>query len=335
VTNITAGKQKGRPPGRASGRSDSTNRSGSTPNTRKDIESSRASLIEELLQPYVLYKNPANGEWRVRCPFHYDVEGDGSINPGKRVYICFRCVGRSFSEVVECLLAREANGFVPAWLMEPLRTGCRSSSFSRPTGPPSAPVLAAWHKHLLLPRNADRLAYLTGPSRLLTVETVERFEIGWSEEFEFYSIPIYDRSGELYTFNRYRLNRKPKMLCRRGDHVTLYPWSVLEKVRKGDLLVVCEGHWDALLLNQLGVPAITGGGANVWKPEWSVVLRNLGARVVVIYDCDESGRAGRRKPLSGIPGSRAIDLAPSRTDGYDVTAYLRTHTVDQLLGAVR
>ncbi len=287
-----------------------------------------------LLEPYVIYKNAESGEWRIRCPFHADVEGDCSVNVRKDAYFCFRCGGGPLSAIFECLLLRAANDFVPSWLSELLRTGHRSPSPGpAPSGPPSAAVLAAWHNHLL--RNADRLAYLTGPSRLLTVETVKRFELGWSKEHRFYSIPIYDRSGDLVSFNRYRPNGKPKMLNRRGSRATLYPWSVLSTVEKGDLLVVCEGHWDALLLNQLGVPAITGGGANVWKPEWSVVLRMLGARVVVIYDCDESGRLGRRKPLSGLPGSRAIDLHPKRDDGYDVTGYLGSHTVDQLLGAVR
>lgn len=335
MTNTTAGKQKGQPR-RADlssyqyDRSTGEGRPGDQPDdTRKNTRVDRTSLLE----PYVIYKNDESGEWRLRCPFHWDVEGDASINIQRSVFICFRCADWSFSDVMACLFLRDARGFVPGWLHEPLRGSVSSGHRPPPDRPPDVPILAAWHNHLLC--SSEPLAYLTGPERLLTLDTIERFEIGWNREFKFYSIPIYDRSGELYSFKRYRRFKKPKMLNRRGDTATLFPWSAVRGLKRGDLLVVAEGEWDAMLLNQQGIPAVTGGGANVWRREWSIILRNLGVRVVVVYDCDESGREGRRKPLGGIPGSRAIDLAPSRHDGYDVTQYLRTHTVDELLAVAR
>lgn len=332
MTHNIAGKQKGQPRGADLSTGlpvpypTTTTRSGTRENSGTDTAS--------LLEPYVIYKNDASGEWRLRCPHHWDVEGDCSLNLDRAVYQCFRCGRRGFfSELLAMLATREAEGFVPAWLSEPLRGSASPGHRPPPDGPPSAAILAAWHNHLL--RSSDPLAYLTGPERLLTLDTIKRYGIGWNGEFKFYSIPIYHRSGELHSFKRYRRHRKPKMLNRRGDSLTLFPWSALRGLKRGDLLVVAEGEWDAMLLNQHGVPAVTGGGANVWRREWSVILRNLGVRVVVIYDCDESGREGRRKPLGGIPGSRAIDLAPSRTDGYDVTQYLRTHIGDELLAVVR
>lgn len=294
---------------------------------RKPSEQSQLSLLE----PYVIYKSEESGEWRIRCPFHFDVAGDCSVNVRNGKFHCFACEQSGTTSGLFTYLRGQPE---PPWLSEPLRGGTPSSSRSPvPSGPPSAGAVAGWHRALL--NDPERLAYLMGPKRMLTLETIKRFEIGWNRGFKCYPIPIYDNTGQLYSLMKYRPNGDPKMLYRRGDHASLFPWAVLRTVKRGDLLIVCEGHWDAMLLNQLGVPAVTGGGASIWRDLWSVVLRRIGVRVVVIYDCDESGREGRRKPLRGIPGSRAIDLGPSRDDGYDVTDYLGTHLVDELLAVIR
>ncbi|MEO6857368.1 MAG: hypothetical protein ABI323_02095 [Solirubrobacteraceae bacterium] len=50
-----------------------------------------------------------------------------------------------------------------------------------------------------------------------------------------------------------------------------------------------------------------------------------GRQVIIVMDCDEQGRtaaAAIANRLSSISDARAIDLAPDRNDGYDLTDWL-------------
>lgn len=60
------------------------------------------------------------------------------------------------------------------------------------------------------------------------------------------------------------------------------------------LVIITEGEWDRVILEQHGFHAVTGtAGATTWKDEWSKLFDNLD--VVILYDKDEAGSRGARK----------------------------------------
>ena len=101
------------------------------------------------------------------------------------------------------------------------------------------------------------------------------------------TLPVYDIAGGVVNLQRRKLGKGQPFRGLTGHETTLYPVSVLT----GDgLICVPEGEFDCLVLNQLGVPAVTGtGGAGTWKCEWTEALR--GHEVAVVYDCDAEGRS--------------------------------------------
>lgn len=115
-------------------------------------------------------------------------------------------------------------------------------------------------------------------------------------------------------------NGKPiKMVGPRNTPAELYP-----EVPPGRTLIVCEGEFDALLLRQKGLPAVTSTASTSWKPEWDVHTRDR--RVAVLYDSGSLDLAERRAAelvAAGAAHAWAVDLGLGH--GEDVTDWFITY----------
>ncbi len=150
-----------------------------------------------------------------------------------------------------------------------------------------------------LSSTAKWIAYLL-TERGLSYETVVRYNLG-CDEYRI-TIPVYC-SGSVANIRRYLPGGKPKMVNHRmGDsRPALYPESVLESLEPGDRLIICEGEFDCLLLNQHGFKAITNtGNAGVWFEEWTDLLVGMCSDypITIMYDVnDKKEDYGQRMAL--------------------------------------
>lgn len=113
--------------------------------------------------------------------------------------------------------------------------------------------------------------------------------------------------------------RKPKMLAANGTSRALWPSP---ETVKGAILLVVEGEPDAISATELGYPTVGLPGAGKFDPSWPARLVTGRSRVVLVGDCDEVGRGRMRSVAEQVTkfGGNAylIDLAPDRSDGYDL-----------------
>lgn len=191
----------------------------------------------------------------------------------------------------------------------------------------------------------DVLRFLT-EERGLTIETLKKYHIAQSvkqekhwltgvlEPKKYVLIPIFDEQGNLiagrnYLLPAYRGEKDPKIkFAWPKSTVTLYPVSSL----RHETLVITEGEWDALLLNQHGIPAITStGGSNYSFKTFAPLLK--GKTLYICYDCDDAGRKGAEKiaeELVTADGTDVFIMDLQLDDGEDVTDFFVTHgyTVD-------
>jgi hypothetical protein len=168
--------------------------------------------------------------------------------------------------------------------------------------PPTEAAVDGWRAALLA--SPDALRYLLG-ERGLTVETVEQYELGYEHDRHAVTIPIRDEGGALVNLKRRRLDpaARPKIVGLARPAV-VYPLGVLAD--EPEAVVLCEGELDCLLLNQHGIPALTGTAGTTWKGEWAVYL--VGRRVAVMYDAGSYELATRR--AAGIVGAGAREAWP-------------------------
>jgi len=111
----------------------------------------------------------------------------------------------------------------------------------------------------------------------------------------------------------------------RGAKVSLYPQDVIKEGLP--FIVITEGEFKALLLNQHGFPSVSGtGGANTWKREWNALFAGL--NVILAYDNDEPGKQGVLRVADSLSGTaksvKAIQwpaILDGSKDKKDVTDY--------------
>lgn len=155
-----------------------------------------------------------------------------------------------------------------------------------------------------------------------------------------------ESGGVLYVVERHEPKRfVQKVPDGRGgwryklDGVRRVPYrlpELLEAIARGETIFVVEGEKDAETLVALGLCATTSaqGAAWRWPEAWSTYFEGA-TRVVVIPDCDEPGRNAALQRAALIAtvcgGVRLLDLAPERSDGYDVSDWLAEgHATDEL-----
>lgn len=207
-----------------------------------------------------------------------------------------------------------------------------STGDGKPAHPlPTRSQIAGWAERLQT--TPDALQRLTA-ARGFTHETLLKWDIGWDGSR--YTIPVRSAAGDVINIRRYKLGAKgteQKMLNWTGHgQAQIFGVSRL----KNDTIVITEGETDCILLNQNGIPAVSGtAGAKTFKPEWAKLFK--GKDVYVCYDKDDAGREGSAKVskmLAQFAESVTIlDLPLTGKHNKDVTDFLHVegHSSDDFV----
>jgi hypothetical protein len=156
--------------------------------------------------------------------------------------------------------------------------------------------------------------------RGLTERTIIDYEIGCDEQR--ITIPVYWRD-EVPGIRRYLPHadkgKKIRPNTRANTRTRLYPERRMLDMAEtesedGDFVILCEGEWDCLLLNQLGYYAITTtAGVTNWRMEWyDDIIDCIGDRsLVIMFDVNDKQDVGQT-----VARRRAMDFALRNIDTY-------------------
>lgn len=151
-----------------------------------------------------------------------------------------------------------------------------------------------------------------------------RQRLGFDDGRERWTLPVYE-SGTLVNVRRYDPSAPKgvgKMKNAAGHGEARLYIAETRRRRLAETVLVCEGEWDALAAASHGLRAVSGtAGADTWRPAWS---QRLAARdVVIVFDCDEAGRAAAAKRAANVAehgaSVRVVDLDPERDDKWDLS----------------
>jgi hypothetical protein len=191
---------------------------------------------------------------------------------------------------------------------------------------PSGKVVANPDEILALSeRLLDNKAALStlSQARGFTRETIVAWHIGFDGSR--YTIPVRNARDEIINVRRYKLNAAAaadKMLNTPGHGAAaVFGLSILAK---NETVVLTEGEPDCILLNQVGIPAVTHtAGASTFRPQWGPLFADK--HVYICYDNDKAGKDGARKVkkiLDMYAASVTIVEIPLDFKGADVTDYI-------------
>lgn len=256
-------------------------------------------------------KFEANGKTEVQClcPFHDDKEPSLSVNLEKGVFKCFGCgeqggavkfiqlrYGLDKKSALEKIKEEEG--------IKPETRSTKSETVKKPSHLTLDQVTLV-HNQLL---KNDTVLKTFQDKYGLNRQTIEKYLIGYQNGH--YVIPM-EVEPSKWTIKEHKGSQS------KGAKVSLYPPGV---IKEGLLyVIITEGEFKALLLNQLGFPAVSGtGGAGTWRREWNSLFANH--HVVVAYDADEPGREGAAKVaeyFKGTAKSVKVIQWPSYMDSKD------------------
>jgi DNA primase len=206
----------------------------------------------------------------------------------------------------------------------------RPQPVREPAPLPTEAQVAEWARRLLeRPALLERLRELRG----WTQEAIEALGVGFDGKR--ITIPVRDRTGALVNVLRYTPSPKddaPKLIALRGRPRDLVPAP--GTLQGGDVWIV-EGEPDAIAAHSLGLAAVAIPGVEFAKRLDPERFRAFD-RAIVLLDCDQPGRdaAGAIAQTLANAGNKvkAIDLDPSRDDGYDLGDLAREAAADGSAG---
>lgn len=228
----------------------------------------------------------------VSCPYAEGKHGSGedrdpscSVNLEEQVFNCKAC-GSKGTFIQLC--AQQALGRDDEAAQLGIRRKYKDhlDQYSAKVLDPSRAEL--WHRALL--SEPEALAKIM-EKKGLTRETIERRVIGWDRGR--YTIPMWNLHKDIVQCKRYSMD--PNVTSNQKFRKTqglpadvIYPMDVLDE---NEIVILTEGEIKALLLNQMGLPAVSGTkGAKGWEEDWNQLF--VDKTVFIVYDTDTAGRAG-------------------------------------------
>ena len=179
--------------------------------------------------------------------------------------------------------------------------------------------VARWHERLFS-TEGERWLGLLSRERLWQPSAIRELELGYDGWR--ITIPIRNAGGELRGVLRYKPNAVAnKMLGVPGTRLGLIPHPAGEPSPR---IILVEGPPDMIAARSRGWSAIAVPGDHAWRPEWAQLL--AGRAITVLMDSDAAGRAAAdriARDLATHAEVRTVDLAPARSDGFDLTDWLR------------
>lgn len=272
-----------------------------------------AFYVDELKSRGLSYTRHGT-ELKGKCPFPelhltgQDANPSFTVNLDTGVYFCNACGSKgnihTFYRMTRGCSKEEA------WyaLGDALGLERPQSADSRPGIDPALP--AKYHQALMTSTGVIR--EILAERRGLTDETLKKFQIGWDGERV--TLPIYDEFSELVNIRRYKWNSyedNTKMINYEDEMGNAYGENRVYGIEhlidpKCTAVLWCEGEWDRLVAEQLGIPACTTtAGANNFRIEWLKLIKQK-KRIYICYDNDEAGRMATEFLVDNLRGAMQI-----------------------------
>jgi len=237
----------------------------------------------------ITVESEIDSDFIIFCPFHGNHRTPaGEVDKTSGVFFCFSChkacdlielimhtSGRTYFEAARYIKNKETNSTIEQDIDRQLKAEPEFVEFDEFT------VKRLNSAALESPR---AMRYFNG--RLITEESVKKFQLGYSDKRDMVTIPVHSPDGLCVGFvGRSVEGKEFKNSPKLPKSKTLFN---LNRVKTSRTVYVVESSFDAIRLDQCGMPAVATLGASVNTTQIELLQKYFND-IIVIADNDEAG----------------------------------------------
>ncbi len=244
-----------------------------------------------------------DSDFIIFCPFHNNHRSPaGEINKDSGIFFCFSCQktsdlveftmftsGRTYFESVRFIKSKEQETDLEQEMTRQLHTRQEYVAYDE---------LQIKKLHLQAMDSPRASTYFNG--RKINKESMIKFGLGFSANFDMVTVPVHSPDGILLGFVGRSIEGKEfKNSTGLPKSKTLFN---INRVKTAEQVYVVESSFDAIRLDQVGLAAVATLGANVSSMQIELLQKYFN-NIIVIADNDEAGGNMKKKLLDKL-GSR-------------------------------
>ena len=266
-------------------------------------------------------ENEVENDYIVFCPYHNNYRTPaGEITKDTGRFFCFSCQEtRTLIEFVMFLTKKsfyESTRLVDSFAREIdiLDTINKTLVEKNPYEPYDELLIKRLNNQALESPRAIR--YFEG--RRISENSIKKFLLGYSDKQDMVTIPINSPDGSVFVgfVGRSVEGKDFKNTPKLPKSKVLFN---LHRAKLYDTVYVVESSFDAIRLDQCGIPAVATLGANIPKTQMQLLTKHFN-NVIVVPDNDDAGREMASKIVEGVgPRATAIGLPQRFKDIGDMT----------------
>ena len=248
-------------------------------------------------------ESEVDSDFIVFCPFHGNHRTPaGEVDKSSGVFFCFSC--HKVSDLIELIMHTSGRTyFESARYIKSKETDSNISSLIN-TQLNKEPEFVEFDEFTIKRLNNTALesprAMRYFDSRLITEASVRKFQLGYSDKRDMVTIPVHSPDGMCVGFvGRSVEGKEFKNSPKLPKSKTLFN---LNRVKTSRQVYVVESSFDAIRLDQCGMPAVATLGASVNGTQIDLLQRYFN-EIFVIADNDEAGGNMKDKLVEKL-GSR-------------------------------
>ena len=258
------------------------------------MKHSRATYTAEQIQRILVgsgidIMSEVDSDYIIFCPYHNNSRSPaGEIDKSSGIFFCFSCQkvadltefimhtsGRTYFEAARYIKSKE--------IQTDLSQDINKKLLAKPEYAQYDQVLIKRLSQQAL-ESPRAMRYYSG--RLITEDSVKKFQLGFSEKQDMVTIPVHSPDGMEVGFVGRSIEGKDfKNTPGLPKSKILFN---LHRVKTADKVYVVESSFDAIRLSQCGFPAVATLGANVSNTQ-TELLQKYFNNIIVIADNDEAG----------------------------------------------
>lgn len=258
-------------------------------------------------------ESEVDSDYLVFCPYHNNYRTPaGEISKDRGTFFCFSChESRSLVDFVMHVTRKsffEATRFIESAKTEiDLNESLDRIFNEKPEYAPYDELLIKRLNNQAL-ESPRAIRYFEG--RRITKESISKFMLGYSENQDMITIPMNDPSGNVFVGFVARSVEGKDFKNTPGLPKSKILFN-LHRAKPYDTVYVVESSFDAIRLDQCGLPAVATLGSNVSRIQIELLTKHFNTAIIV-PDNDDAGLSMSQK-ITEKMGSRAISIGlPSR-----------------------